>query len=210
MLFVMLPGVGIDAEDFVKHGLVAAVDERGLPADVIAVHPELELYFGGTVDAAIHREIVEPARQAGYSRIWFVAISLGGMGALLYASVHAENIDGLILLAPFLATHGTIKEIADAGGLASWSADGSTATPMERRVLAWLKDCLACQCAHPPIYLGYGSADRFSSGHVMLASGLPKEQVVMVDGAHDWETWVALWRRLLDALPFLRKEALES
>jgi pimeloyl-ACP methyl ester carboxylesterase len=210
VLLVMLPGIGINAADFTKRGFVAAVHERGIPVDVITACPELDLYFAGTVGTAIHREIIEPAHRAGYSRIWFLAISLGGMGALLYASAHADNIEGLILLAPFLATQGTIKEIAETGGLAYWSPDGSAATPAERRLLAWLKDYFARQRERPALYLGYGLADRFGSGHMMLSSRLPAERVVAVDGGHDWETWAELWPRLLDARPFSQSEAGKS
>jgi len=201
-LLIMLPGVGIEAGDFVDRGLVASLHQRGLAVDVVAARPALDLYLDDTVAAEIHRAIVAPALAAGYERIWFLGISLGGMGALLYASSRAGPVEGVVLLAPFLGTQGTVAEVAEAGGLAAWSADGSAATNGERRMLLWLKDVLARPPAEPALYLGYGRDDRFARGHMLLAERLPRDRVITAAGGHDWNTWAALWGGVLDAGPF--------
>ncbi len=198
----MLPGVGIEASDFAGRGFVASVHERGLPVDIVAADLELDLYLDDAVAAEIHRSIIEPAQKRGYTRIWFLAISLGGMGALLYAGSKMANVEGLILLAPFLGTRGTIAEVARAGGLAAWSAGSSMTTPAERRLLLWLKEFSSKPEASPELYLGYGLRDRFAPGHATLADLLPRNRVVTADGGHDWETWAKLWRAILDAEPF--------
>jgi pimeloyl-ACP methyl ester carboxylesterase len=202
VLLVMLPGVGIEPGAFADRGLVASVHERGLPVDVVAAGPRLDLYLDGTIATALHHAIVEPALRQGYARLWFLGISLGGMGALLYAGADAAPVEGMVLLAPFLGTQGTIAEIAGAGGLASWQAGASAATAPECRMLAWLQQFLARPPARPAVYLGYGRGDRFSQGHRMLAERLPDLRVVTTEGGHDWKTWAALWRRILDAEPF--------
>jgi pimeloyl-ACP methyl ester carboxylesterase len=199
ILLVMLPGVGFEAEAFASHGLVAATHGRGWPVDIVAANPQLDLYLEGGIASALHREIVEPARAQGYARIWLLGVSLGGMGALLYASEHAAAIEGVVLLAPFLGTQGTIAELAKAGGLRSWSAASSAATQTERRVLTWLQTYLAARPASPALYLGYGHADRFAQGHRMLAACLPEAHVHTAGGGHDWDTWRTLWQSLLDA-----------
>jgi hypothetical protein len=51
------------------------------------------------------------------------------------------------------------------------------------------------------MYLGYGRSDRFARGHLLLAKILPADCVVVEDGGHDWPTWLALWGRVLDAMP---------
>lgn len=201
-LLVMLPGAGMTPGQFAEHGMVAAAHEESNAVDVIAANPPLALYLDGTIAAALHRSIVEPALARGYSRLWLLGISLGGLGALLYASGHAQEVEGLVLLAPFLGTEGTIAEIAGAGGLAAWSASGSASTPIERQALIWLKDFLARRPERPALYLGYGRDDRFARAHRMVAAGLPKGSVVSADGNHDWETWLALWRQVLKAHPF--------
>lgn len=210
ILLLMLPGVGIEVGDFSSHGLVAAVHDRGLPVDIVAARPELDLYFDGTIAAEIDHLIVKPAQQAGYARIWCLGISLGGMGALLYASSKYSNIDGIILLSPFVGTKGTISEISNAGSLAQWSSGTSNATRLERELLLWLKEFLSERPATPALYLGYGLSDRFAIGHTMLAEQLPKDRVVTTDGGHNWMTWAKLWRQILDDEPFAEPPSLRA
>lgn len=201
VLLVMLPGVGIEAGEFADRGMVAAVHARGVPVDVIAARPALDLYLDGTIDGVLHRRVIAPALAQGYKRLWLLGISLGGMGALLYASAHTAQVEGVVLLAPFLGTQGTVAELADTGGLVSHSTLESATAP-EQRMLDWLRDFLARQPASPALYLGYGRHDRFAQGHRLLAGQLPAERIVTTDGGHDWDTWLALWQRALDVLPF--------
>jgi pimeloyl-ACP methyl ester carboxylesterase len=206
LLLVMLPGVGIEAAAFFEHGMVDAVQrhghEIGLAIDVAALGPALELYLDGEIAPALHRGVIEPARGQGYARIWLLGISLGGMGALHYAAGHAAEIEGLVLLAPFLGTRGTVAELARAGGLHRWHSAQSIATDPERRMLTWLRDLSPGQAGAPAIYLGYAQDDRFAPGHRLLAAALPKERVVTAAGKHDWESWARLWRLLLARSPF--------
>jgi hypothetical protein len=51
--------------------------------------------------------------------------------------------------------------------------------------------------AGPEVVIGYGRQDRFAEGQQQLGETLPPEQRLLVDGAHDWPTWRALWRRFL-------------
>ena len=201
-LLVMLPGVGIEAVEFADQGMVAAAHERGLALDIVTAHPDLDLYLEDGVTEALHRAVVEPARARGCTRIWLLGISLGAMGALLYASAYPADVEGLVLLAPFLGTRGTVAEMARAGGLNSWSAASSIATAPEQRMLIWLQAHLAERTDRPSLYLGYGRQDRFAAAHRMLAKQLPRERVAVADGGHDWPSWVVLWKQLLDRLPF--------
>lgn len=198
----MLPGAGIEAGDFANHGMVTALHGRGFDVDVVAAQPALDVYLDGSIATVLHRTIIEPALAQGYSRFWFLGISLGGMGALLYAGAYAANVQGLILLAPFLGTQGTIAALAAAGGFASVSASNSAITAAEGQMLAWLQDYLTRRPINPALYLGYGRADRFARGHRMLAGTLPADRVVTEAGGHDWDTWLLLWHRVLDASPF--------
>jgi pimeloyl-ACP methyl ester carboxylesterase len=124
------------------------------------------------------------------------------MGALHYAAEHAAEIEGLILLAPFLGTRGTVAELARAGGLHRWNAAQSVATDLERRTLLWLRDLSDRKPRAPALYLGYAQDDRFAPGHRLLADLLPEEHVVTAEGGHDWESWARLWRLLLARSPF--------
>lgn len=202
ILLIMLPGVGIEPEDFAAHGFVEAVRARGLPVDILAAGPDLELYLDQTIAAEIDRTIAAPARAEGYRRLWLLGLSLGGTGALLHARAQRAGAEGIILLAPFLGTPGIIAEIVRAGGLAFWRPGEIAANDGERALLDWLKAHLAALPPQPKLYLGYARGDRFVEGHAMLADLLPAEQVVATDGGHDWESWGRLWQLVLEKRPF--------
>jgi alpha-beta hydrolase superfamily lysophospholipase len=201
ILLLMLPGAGAHAADFAAHGLVADVQARNPGIDIIAAEPEMELYLDNAVADRLHTEIVQPARQRGYRRIWLLGISLGGAGALLYTAAHSSEVEGVLLLAPFLGTQGTIAALAGTGGI-SGSLDLRISTPPEQALLGWLRDYAASGRQKPPIYLAFGKNDRFSRGHRMLASLLPPERVIMRPGGHDWECWRRLLRRIMELQPF--------
>ena len=112
---------------------------------------------------------------------------MGGLIALDYASAHADEIDGLCLLAPYLGNRMLIDEIA-AGRLAESDA--------EHRIWRYIRT----QIDAAPVHLGYGREDRFSRAHDLMASSIAGEiQVDVIAGVrHDWGTWCKLWERFLD------------
>jgi len=202
VLLIMLPGAGIGPREFSEQGMVAAVHALGLAVDIVVARPDLTLYLEDGVTEALRRAVVEPALARGCTRIWLLGISLGGMGALLYASAHAAQVEGVVLLAPFLGTRGTAAELARAGGLRAWSAAHSAATLPEQRMLTWLQVHLAGREQTPKLYLGYAELDRFAAAHRMLAECLPPERVAVTAGEHDWPSWTSLWHQLLGRAPF--------
>ena len=195
VLMVMLPGVGIEAADFAAQGFVGAAEELAAPLDIVAARPELDLYLDGTVAEEIHRAILAPL--APRRRVWFLGISLGGMGALLHARAYPESVEGIILLSPFLGSPGIIAEVDGAGGLGVWQPGDVAANDSERQLLAWLTAYLAAPPLRPLLYLGYGKRDRFVRGHALLGDRLPAGRVAVSEGGHDWPTWIELWRGIL-------------
>jgi hypothetical protein len=201
LLLVMLPGAGIAAEDFVAQGLVAMVQVVSPVVDVIAAKPDQILYLNGTVAPVLEEAVLAPARAEGYRRIWLLGISLGGMGALSCAAAQGRLVEGLILLAPFIGTHGTMAELTRAGGFTGWRAEESAATPPERKILTWLQARLA-GAPGPALWLGHASQDRFAAGHRLLAAALPEQCAVLVEGKHDWEAWRAAFQAIMARNPF--------
>lgn len=196
-LLVMLPGVGMKAQEFVDHGFIAALRAREIPVDVVIAEAHADLYLEGSILERLRGEVILPAMTRGYDALWILGVSLGGMGALGYAQEHPREVEGIVLLAPFLGVPGMIAEVRRAGGLAHWQP-GSLAGDRDRAVLAWLKEPGP---DHPTLVLGYGRGDRFAAGHALLAERLPAARVVTEEGAHDWETWARLWQRILDRQP---------
>jgi pimeloyl-ACP methyl ester carboxylesterase len=196
-LLIMLPGAKARAQDFIECGFVRAVRERGLTLDIAAVDAHLGHYLERSFSERLTHDIIAPARARNYRRIWLMGISLGGMGALTYAREHPGEIEGVVLLAPFLATRGTVAEVVRAGGWAGWQPGALAADDHERHLLAWLK-AYRPAAGLPELHLGYGTGDRFVAARVLLGARLPAAQVVSIDGGHDWMTWLSLWRRLLE------------
>jgi pimeloyl-ACP methyl ester carboxylesterase len=194
-LFMLLPGANHPPEGFIEHGFVQAVRERDLPLDLLMV----ELPFNHIADTsainALHEDIIQPAKKAGYANIWIAGISIGGYMAIAYENAYPGQLSGICLLAPYPGNRMTTNEIAVAGGLRQWVPEGVAEDDTERHTWLWLKHHNA---AKPKVYLGYGIGDRFAEGHAMMAAVLPEHRVDKVAGDHTWPVWQQLWQRFLD------------
>ena len=195
-LLVMLPGVGIQAIDFAAQDLVEAAQAGQQIVDIIATKPDQALYLDGEVASVLEKTVLAPARTEGYTRLWLLGISLGGMGALSCAAEYPESIEGLILLAPFIGTQGTIAELGEAGGFTNWRAEESAATLPERRIISWLQNRLG-GAPGPQLWLGHATRDRFAAGHRLLAQALAPGQTFEVEGGHDWAAWRSAFQALM-------------
>ncbi len=201
ILLVALPGAFMGPQDFATSGFDRTLRDHGLPVDVVAAGIESSLYLDDAVPERIHSEIILPARER-YRRIWLLGVSLGGMGALQCLRRYPGQIEGAILIAPFLATRGLIAEVGRAGGLSSWRPEPPASDDIERPLLLWLGAQDFAAAGSPTLYLGCGSDDRFAAASALLAARLPPERVVVADGGHDWPTWASLWLLILARQPF--------
>ncbi len=203
VLLVMLPAAKARPEDLLQQGFVAAVRDRGLPLDVAVMDAQPDYYLEGRVGERLAADVFRPLRARGYRRIWLMGMSLGGMGCIAYARRHAAEVEGVILLAPFLGARGLIAQILRAGGLARWQPAAPAPDDEELALLLWLKHYRADNPQLPAIHLGCGRDDRYAPASAMLAQQLPAERVLSVPGKHDWQTWIRLWRALLAKNLFL-------
>lgn len=196
-LLLMLPGATHKPQDLIDAGLVAAVREHRLCVDVVICDAHVGYYLDRSIVEHLEVDILAHAGSRAYERVWLLGISLGGLGALLYARKHRVEIAGVVVLAPYLGVPGLMDEVARAGGFDQWEPGAIGALDDERNLLAWLK-AQDGAVALPPTYLGYGLADRFAPASRLLAQRLPRERVLTHPGAHDWATWLALWKGFLD------------
>ena len=198
-LVVLLPGRASDPADFGTERFPALAKEAGLAVDMIAVDAHLGHYLKRTLNVRLKVDIIDPARAAGYKDIWLVGISMGGLGALLYAREHPDDVNGLVLLAPFLGDRAVIDEIGAAGRLSMWKPqEPLPASDYQRMIWLFLKDALRPGAAGPDIWLGFGTEDAFARANGLLGRELPPERVFTAPGGHRWETWRGLWRRMLE------------
>jgi hypothetical protein len=70
-------------------------------------------------------------------------------------------------------------------------------------LLSWL----ATTPKLPRMLVGRALKDRFAATATLLGDNLPASQMVTVAGEHDWTSWEALWRLMLDLDPFEQKVA---
>jgi pimeloyl-ACP methyl ester carboxylesterase len=169
-LVVFLPGRSDRAEEFVREGFAAEVRARSLPVDLVFADATLGYYIDRSVLTRLHDDVVAPARARGYDRVVLAGISLGGLGAVLYTHAHPDEVDELILIAPFLE-------------------DPRLAPP------AAVEDATAGRT----VWLGYGNDDRLRASLDPVAATLPPDHVVRLPGGHRWATWRTVWSAMLDA-----------
>jgi len=201
-LLLLLPGRSDTAADFEKQGFVEIARKSGAPVDLVAVDARIGYYIGKTLGQRVAEDVVVPARARGYRSFWLSGVSMGGIGALIYAQQHPNEVDGVLAIAPFLGDEDVIREIEQAGGLSKWKTVGK-AKPgdYQRELWLWLGRCLPRAQAPaqgcPRIFLGFGQSDRFVRAHRLLAAELPPNQVIEVPDGHEWAPWLKIFELAL-------------
>jgi pimeloyl-ACP methyl ester carboxylesterase len=195
-LVVMLPGRGDRAETFVREGFEAAGEQQGF--DSVMVDAHFGYYRKRNLIPRLHEDIILPAREAGYQKIWLLGISMGGFGSVLYAANHPDQVDGVILLAPYLGEQDVIDEITQAGGVANWDPAQSQLEDYEVAMWSWLRD-VAIGETTTPLVLGYGRSDRLAENYTSLVEELDPSQVYTAEGGHTWNTWKPLWSQIAES-----------
>lgn len=203
-LIVLLPGRGMTLGELAQEGFTDTFRASGVRADLLRVDAHQAYYRDRSVGDRLHADIVQPARARGYSQIWLAGISLGGLGALLYADEHPEEVAGLLLIAPYLGEEPTAADVANQGGLARWTPHSLSEDAVGMRVWGAVKRSLTRSADPTPLYLAFGTEDRLSPTHRVLAQALPPRRVLTTAGGHDWPAWRPLWQRLLSEAPLPR------
>jgi pimeloyl-ACP methyl ester carboxylesterase len=208
-LLVMLPGSWSRPQEFIDEGMVAAVRERGIAADIVIVDAHVGYYSDRSIAVRLQQDVIGPARARGYRQVWVLGISIGAFGALIYSEGQPQQVDGIVALGPYLGNRARTEELLAQGGLQRWRAPVGALDPgdIDTIVWRWLQPYAGTvqPAQRPALYLGYGLADRFRVSDDLLAAALPQAQVFTVEGGHDWAPWLALWRRALDAMPLPRE-----
>lgn len=192
-LLVLLPGRGDDVTAFADHGFIDDLRATGASVDVVAVDARVGYYMKETIVERLRTDVLEPARRQGYAHVWIAGISMGGLGTLAVASAIPGAADRLIVLAPYLGPERLLRDIEAAGGPARWTPTD----PADRyqRIWQWLKRYREPGSIMPKMTLGFGDQDSLAPGLRLLAQLLPGDQVLRVDGGHDWTAWRQIWRR---------------
>jgi pimeloyl-ACP methyl ester carboxylesterase len=192
-LMVMLPGVAMQPEAIFEAGFARAIEQRGLPLDLLCVD------IGGVgLDAmdrcdALQDEIIDPARSRA-AQVWLGGISLGGLLAMAHVAARPGVVAGLCLLAPYAGSRPSTNVIERAGGPDRWRPSAEDLRDPELRVWQWLQR----PPADLPVFIGHGREDRFAGRIQQVAERFPPASRHTVGGGHDWSAWLPLWEMFLD------------
>ena len=202
-LLVMLPGSYSLPEEFQSEGFVKIARAQHLAADLQLVDAHVRYYQNRSVIDRLAADVIRPARAQGYRQIWLVGISIGAVGAMLYADAHPDEVDGVVLIAPYLGTQLTAVEIKRAGGLARWTSPEVKPDDIDTILWHWLQTQTSAESTARklPIFLGYGDEDRFRYNDEVLRAALPASRVFTAPGGHDWPAWRSVWERIASVLP---------
>lgn len=197
-LVVFLPTIHGRGFHYEKQGFLEAVRERGFEANLKILDVNPTLYLEGRIVASLKSEVIEPAKDEGYETIILVGISLGGHGVLLYFAEYQEDVEGVVVFAPFLGGPFAAKAIEEAGGLHAWEDCPEFAWNFSCNIWKLMKDLASDPETRERIFLGYGKEDPFSGQNRLLGEALPPRHVFIVPGGHDWVSWKELWVQTLD------------
>jgi len=202
-LFVFVRGLGGSHRSFAETGMVDATWQRGIDFDMVAPDSHFAYYSERTLLERLRKDVILPAKKKGYKKIWLIGPSMGGLGSLLYAREHPEDIDGIYLISPFLGYDRIINEIKRQGGLQHWQpGEYSPDKDWQRMLWHWIKTEVKEQRTRP-IYLAFGNDDMYVEAQKLLATALPTDHVTRIEGGHDYDTFKALWLSFLDRNVYL-------
>lgn len=200
-LVVMLPGRGDSLQRLTDIGIAGIIQQSWPDADVLLTGLTMPFYRQGKAVQRLHDEVIEPSRRKGYQQVWLAGISLGGMGALLYDSEYPDQIDGLLLLSPYLGEDAIQQSIRQAGGLAAWKAGPARAIGSDtfqhelwRSMQSWPQRPQRTGST----WIAYGTEEPFRQPIELMTPLLPADHVIMMPGKHNWRLWKPAMRTLLE------------
>lgn len=201
-LVIFLPGRGDGLDGLKKSGIAQIIQREWPDADVELAGLTMAYYIEGHPTQRLHDEILQPARQHGYREIWLAGTSLGGLGALSYDRDYPGEIDGMLLMAPYLGDGSIPREIIQAGGLARWNPGPQEAVnpqTWQRELWRYLKQWPSEPGKTRHVWLAYGDSDRLRHDIELMSPGLSASHVFVLPGGHSWKVWKVAAPRLLQA-----------
>lgn len=213
---LLLPGFWDSPADFERHGFDDELAARDLDVRLLAADAHVGYYRKRSILEQL-RQIVRAERRDGRT-VWLAGNSLGGVGSLIYARHESGDVEGVLLMAPYLGEPETIQEIRDAGGPLEWAPPGTEPSDDEpdivggetldrdeyaretwRWLAAWHRQGGGDGGSAPQIWLAWGEDDDFAGPAELAARLLPEGQARSAPGGHDWKAWTQNWRDFLDA-----------
>jgi len=195
-LLILLPGIRNDLLRFEKEGFFTDIQQYALNFDVITVDAHIGYYAQKQLITELHETVILPAKASGYRNIILGGISLGGYGSLWYNHEYANEIKGLLLIAPYLGDDDVIASIENSPSVAVWREQHPfNAGEFEELVWHWIDEDIGFK--QNQTLLVIGKKDKYYAAANILARYLPETQYIIGKGKHNWRDWRVLWLSLL-------------
>jgi hypothetical protein len=207
-LLVLLPGAYDTPQDYIDQNFIKEVRNRNIYVDIQIVDAHIGYYTNAQIVKRLEDEVVAPAKSKGYENIWFIGISLGGYGSLLYSMKNPKALEGMFLMAPYMGVNEVHMDVQSQGGLKTWVIRNDSTADLN--LWQWLKGYALPSSDMPKLYLGFGDNDRFAKPNGLLADVLPKTRSMIIPGGHDWKTWHQLWAQFLETSSLQRFDKTQS
>lgn len=188
-LIVLLHGRGGAATNFVKYGAVEQIMDCQPEANILGVHSHFGYYRERIIEERLSEDIIKPARANGARQVWILGVSMGGLGSLVYRQRHPEDLEAVILMAPYLGEWDELGVYVKDPQLARESGDPDFVEIWDALTSIPVDD--------PAITLAYGESDDNNNQHRWIASLLDDSRVVSGPGGHNWSAWKNLWPEAL-------------
>lgn len=208
-LVVMLPGRGDNLPSLKRKGLASIIQKAWPDADVILTGLTMPFYRQGRAPTRLHDEVIAPTLKVGPRKIWLMGISLGGMGALLYEHDYPGQVDGMLLMSPYLGDDAVQNLIRRAGGLQNWNPGPSRPLgpdTFQHELWRTLKNISEDPERSQVFWLAYGADEPFRTSIELMSPMLPAENVVMLPGQHNWSLWTTATGVLLERVSRVRRQ----
>ena len=200
-LVVLLRGFGNGNDYFEKLGWIDQLQNRHPSYDVIVPDLHYGYYREDSFIQRLNEDVIMPAKKKGYTSIWLLGISMGGLGTIMTSEKFSESITRIFLIAPYLGDGLIQKEIEKSGSLKKWNMQSENQSAWQFKLWAHLKSLSMRKKV--PVYLGYGVEDKMP-GLNFLHSALPREQIVTVDGGHKDIAFTRIFEQMLNKGYFMK------
>ncbi|MCP4387112.1 MAG: alpha/beta hydrolase [Gammaproteobacteria bacterium] len=188
-LVVLLHGRGGAAGNFVKYGAVEQIMNCQPRANIVAVDSYFAYYRERIIEGRLREDVIKPALESGVKKVWLLGISMGGLGSLMYRKRYTDDIEAVILMAPYLGEWDELEVYAQDPQLARTTGDPDFIELWDGITDIVLDD--------PAITLAFGEDDDDNRQHRWLAGLLDGNRVISGPGNHNWSSWNKLWPEAL-------------
>ena len=153
-LVLLLHGRGGSPDNFSRYATVTQILDCNPRVNLYAPDSHFGYYRERIISERLRLDVIQPALDAGITRVWLLGVSLGGLGSLAYQMEYPEEVSGVILMAPYLGEWDELEAyVADPGGSRSdfveiWRALEALARQAARAVATPTSG--ACPVYSPP------------------------------------------------------------